>query len=63
MDRSPTFDLDSDIDLESPFLQSMLSDTRMSPTLEQVVVPAATAGSRHSEMRDCEPTEDDWENM
>ena len=59
VNQNPMFDLDGDVDLESQFLQGMLSDTQMTPTLEQAT-PAETV---HSEMKDCEPTEDDWENM
>jgi len=54
------FDLDNDIDLESPFHQSMLSDTQISPTSEQIATPGVTAGSVHSEMKGYEPTEGDW---
>ena len=53
----------ADVDLESPFLQNMLSDAQMSPTPEQVATPAATSGPTRSEMKDYEPTEDDWEDM
>ena len=58
LDRNPMFDLDSDVDLESPFLQNMLSDTRVSPTPEQDATPGATTAPTRSE-----PTEDDWENI
>jgi len=61
-ERNPTFDLDSDIDLESPFLQSMISDTQI-PTSERVSTPAVTAGPVHSEMKDYESTEDDGDEV
>ena len=63
-DKDLVFDLDEDIDLESPFLRGMLSDAPPSLAPERDAAPAVvTAGSVHMEMRDSEPTEDDWENM
>ena len=56
-------DLDGDIDLESPFLQGMLSDMQIPPTPQMDATPVAVAGSTSAEIRDCEPTEDEWENM
>ena len=55
--KSPVFDLDGDVDLESPFLQGMLSDAQVSSTPARGTTPTVTTGS------DDEPTEDDWENM
>ena len=60
-DEGLVFDLDGDVNLESAFLRGLLSDVRASPTLESVGVVATEL--THREMRDHEPTEDDWENM
>ena len=62
-DRGPAnkdlvFDLDDDINLDSPFLQGMLSDTRVSAPEST----AATTGPVLIKPKDCEPTEDNWEN-
>ena len=50
---------DIDIDLDSPFLRSILSDER--PTLEfrGFTSPVVTA---HTEMSNREPTEEEWSN-
>ena len=58
VDKDREFNLDDDVDLESPLLDGMLSDRR--PASNQENVAAITA---HVEMRDREPTEDDWENL
>ena len=44
---------------DSLFLQGMLSDTR-APTSEST---GATTGPVHMEVGDCEPIDEDWENM
>ena len=62
-DEDPVFELDGDINLESLFLQSMLLDMETSLTSESGIIPAVVAGPAHGEMKDWEPTEDDWENM
>ena len=63
VDKGPVFDLDGDIDLESPFLQGMLSDMQIPPTPERYTTPVAAVGSTSTEIMDCESTEDEWENM
>jgi hypothetical protein len=60
--KDSTFDLDGDVDLESPFLQGLLSDTQ-TPTPGRSTTPAITNGSILMETRDRIPTEDDWKNM
>lgn len=60
MASNPVFDLNEDIDLELSFLRGMLSDAPPSLAPERDAVPAVVvAGSVHTEMMDCEPTEDD----
>jgi len=54
------FDLDGGVDLTSSFLSSMLSDERPAPDLNGLVAPAIAT---HTDMRDREPTKDEWENM
>jgi hypothetical protein len=54
--KSPVCNLDSDVDLESSFLQGMLSDIQMSPTPGRGTTPTAATDSV------CEPTEDGQEN-
>ena len=46
--ENPMFDRDSGIDLDSPFLQSVVSGTRISPTPEPITTSGATAGPMHS---------------
>ena len=58
-DEDLVLDLDSDVNLESAFLRGLLSDVQISPILEHAAASAVTT----REMRDREPTEDDWENM
>jgi len=54
------FELDGDVDLASPFLHNILSDERPAPNFEGVIPPVVAA---HMEARNCEATEEDWENM
>lgn len=56
--RDREFLLDRDIDLESPFLYSMLSDERPVPGPSTDTTPALRNGAR-----DSEPTDEEWENM
>ena len=60
MDRDLAFDLDGDVNLESKFLQDMLSDVlqcRASEDTMTLVVIADPTGT------DSELTEEDWENI
>ena len=60
MDRDLAFDLDGDVNLDSKFLQDMLSDVQQCPASEDattLVVIADPAGT-NSEL-----TEEDWENI
>ena len=50
---------DARIELDSLFLQGMLSDTR-APTSGGTAV---TTGPIYMEVGDCEPTDEEWENM
>ena len=59
-DKDGAFELDDDIDLSSPFLCDMLSDERLVPDLKGVMAPTITTCT---EMRNREPTEEEWENM
>lgn len=61
MDRDEEFNLDDDVDLESPLLDGMLSDRKLARDPDTVGVSMATAA--HTETGNLEPTEDDWENM
>ena len=46
-----------------PFLRGMLSDKQSVSDLEDTATPMITATNIGAEMQDCEPSEDDWENM
>ena len=51
---------DGDIDLSSPFVRNMVSDERLVPDPKGVTVPAIATDAK---MRNCEPTEEESENM
>ena len=57
------FELDDDVDLTSPFLRGMLSDKQLVPDNRDAVVPSITTANVGAEMRNREPSEDDWENV
>ena len=62
--KDPVFDLDSAIDPESPFLRGVrLSDTQMPLTSREDATLTVTTGPVHVEMKDREPTEDDWDRV
>jgi hypothetical protein len=54
------FELDVDIDLDSPFLCSMLSDKQLVEKLRGTRVPVV---STSTEMTNREPTKEEWANM
>jgi len=53
------FYLDDDVDLESPLLNSMLSDRQLAPGLENVGASTTTVACMGTV--NLEPIEDDWE--
>ena len=53
--------LDDDVDLGSPLLCSMLSGERPSSNFNGTMAPPITTTC--GEMRNPEPTEEEWENM
>lgn len=54
------FELDDDINLSSPFLRYMLLDKWLAQVFEGTATPQITV---YTEMRNCEPTEEEWANM
>ena len=50
-------------DLESSFLRGILSDTQMPSTSGEDTIPTVITGPVHVEMKDREPTEDDWDRV
>jgi len=61
VDKDGEFYLDDEIDLESPLLNSMLSDRQLEPGPENFW--ASTTAAAHVGAVNLEPTEDDWENL
>jgi hypothetical protein len=61
VDGDGEFNLNDDVDLGSPLLEGMLSDRRPVPGPEDATTLTATP--THTETRDHEPTEDDWETL
>ena len=59
--RDREFELDEDINLSSPFLRNMLSDEQPAPVPGDTRLPAVAA--TYTELRNREPTEEEWENM
>ena len=55
------FELDEDIDLSSPILRNILSDEHLA-LAPQGTTPPTFAGAP-TELRDREPTEEEWDNM
>ena len=60
MDRDLAFDLDGDVNLESKFLQDMLSDVLQCRASEDTMTLVAIADPTGT---DSELTEEDWENI
>ena len=60
-DNDGESDLDDNVGLESPLLNAMLSDRQ--PAQNPGNTTASTAIVTHTGTTNCEPTEDDWENM
>jgi len=52
------FELDDDVDLSSPSLRNILSNEQPTPALGGITAPTATT---HAELRNREPTEEEWE--
>ena len=63
MSKDLVFDLNSVINPILPFLQGILLDTQMLSTSGEDTTPTVTTGPMHVEIKDCEPTEDNWEDM
>ena len=59
-DGEPEFLLDVDVNLESPFLHSMLSDQR---PVSNDNMSTTTAGTTSEDTINHEPTDEEWENM
>ena len=57
MDRDLAFDLNGDVNLESMFLQDMLSDVQQCPASEDATTLVVTTDPS----MDSELTEEDWE--
>jgi hypothetical protein len=53
-------ELDDDIDLSSPFPRNMLSDEQPVQDFEGITIPTII---ERADMRNHEPTEEEWENM
>jgi hypothetical protein len=63
MGEDMVFDLDEAINLDSSFLQDMLSDKQTPPTSGDTTTLTTTTSPSDMEAEDGKPTEDDWENV
>ena len=59
-DMDGDFEFDKHVDLSSPFLCNILSDEWLVPNLEGVTAPTT---AMYVEMKNREPTEEEWKNM